>query len=490
MEHDRKLVFISHANPQDNDATLWLASKLACAGYEVWSDLTKLFGGELFWDDIEDAIRNHAAKVLVLVSRHSQISQGVLNEVNLAVTLEHKKSLPRFVIPLRLDGLPFDEFKVNIARKNAIDFSSNWAHGLNQLLERLDRDNVPRSTNNDPNNISAWFSEHHSVATPVLVKPQLLTSNWIPITKFPQNLYFSRIPVSGSKVHELVSGLPYPSFSYQQFVASFALRSELKSGMPPWLALTQGHTINTREFIDAKVSEFPMLNWRDSHNMISGLLRKAWDREMQTRGLLPYVLSDYTTAWFFPKDFIAKDAVQYLDMDGKSKTKNLVGRSERRQVHWHFAVSVHPVIGRLKRFSLRTHVVFTTDGVTPLESKDRMHTLRRSFCRSWWNERWRGLLLAYLTHLSNGKGGILLSVAPHNSIDLNSVPFSFCSPVSLEESTIPYEEVPDDVFYGSPYDDNFANYDELEMLENIEDANWGENTGLIVDNEENETNTP
>ena len=37
-----RIVFISHSNPEDNDFTTWLAARLALAGYEVWSDITKL----------------------------------------------------------------------------------------------------------------------------------------------------------------------------------------------------------------------------------------------------------------------------------------------------------------------------------------------------------------------------------------------------------------------------------------------------------------
>lgn len=95
----RKLVFISHANPAQNDFARWLSAQLANAGYEVWSDVTKLIGGELFWDNIEDAIRNHAAKVLVAVSRDANTKQGVLDEVNLAVTVERKESIDQFVVP-------------------------------------------------------------------------------------------------------------------------------------------------------------------------------------------------------------------------------------------------------------------------------------------------------------------------------------------------------------------------------------------------------
>lgn len=84
----RELVFINHANPEDNVFTLWLASRLTDAGYLVWSDLTKLFGAELFWEDIEDAIRNHSTKVIVVLSRTAQQKAGVLDEVAVAVSVE------------------------------------------------------------------------------------------------------------------------------------------------------------------------------------------------------------------------------------------------------------------------------------------------------------------------------------------------------------------------------------------------------------------
>ena len=43
---ERKVVFISHANPEDNAITAWYGARLAGAGYEVWTDLTRLLGGE------------------------------------------------------------------------------------------------------------------------------------------------------------------------------------------------------------------------------------------------------------------------------------------------------------------------------------------------------------------------------------------------------------------------------------------------------------
>ena len=70
-EKRRDTLLLSHANPEDNEFTLWLALQLASYGYKVWSDLTKLLGGEVFWDKIEDVIRTGAAKVLYVLSRTS-----------------------------------------------------------------------------------------------------------------------------------------------------------------------------------------------------------------------------------------------------------------------------------------------------------------------------------------------------------------------------------------------------------------------------------
>ncbi|PYV94046.1 MAG: toll/interleukin-1 receptor domain-containing protein, partial [Acidobacteria bacterium] len=41
----RNMLFISHANPEDNDFTRWLALQLAKDGHPIWCDLTELLGG-------------------------------------------------------------------------------------------------------------------------------------------------------------------------------------------------------------------------------------------------------------------------------------------------------------------------------------------------------------------------------------------------------------------------------------------------------------
>ena len=41
----RKLVFISHVGPEDDELTRWLCGRLTAHGYRVWADLEQLLGG-------------------------------------------------------------------------------------------------------------------------------------------------------------------------------------------------------------------------------------------------------------------------------------------------------------------------------------------------------------------------------------------------------------------------------------------------------------
>src|ERR1700676_2670729 len=119
------MVFISHANPEDNDFALWLALQLANEGYPVWCDLTKLLGGEKFWEDIQNAISNRTIKFLFALSCHSNQKSGTLDELNCALAVGKKLELKDFVITLKLDDFRYDDVYINAQRRNHIDLSSS-----------------------------------------------------------------------------------------------------------------------------------------------------------------------------------------------------------------------------------------------------------------------------------------------------------------------------------------------------------------------------
>lgn len=69
---DRRAVFISHANPEDNPAAGWFATQLTLPGYDVWGDLRSAHGGESnFWLNVQKTIENEAAKFVCFLSNAS-----------------------------------------------------------------------------------------------------------------------------------------------------------------------------------------------------------------------------------------------------------------------------------------------------------------------------------------------------------------------------------------------------------------------------------
>jgi hypothetical protein len=104
---NRNMVFVSHANPEDNAFAKWITLKLATQGYPVWCDLTKLLGGEDFWKDIEGAIRDRTIKFLFVLSKTSNIKPGTLMEI--AVARKVGKKFTDFIIPLRIDDIKSDD---------------------------------------------------------------------------------------------------------------------------------------------------------------------------------------------------------------------------------------------------------------------------------------------------------------------------------------------------------------------------------------------
>jgi len=137
---DRDVVFISHATPDDNEFVRWLGTRLTGFGYKVWADIFDLVGGTPFWNSIEEAIRKKSLKVVFVVSKASchPDRSGVRNEISVADTVRKSLMDPEFIIPVRIDDVPFGELPIQIHQLNAIDFTSGWGQKLAELVGDVD----------------------------------------------------------------------------------------------------------------------------------------------------------------------------------------------------------------------------------------------------------------------------------------------------------------------------------------------------------------
>lgn len=463
----RNVIFISHANPSNNEFAIWISQQLTLCGYSVWCDVQDLAAGDRFWDEIEECIRKKAAKFIVIVSREAQAAAGVLDEIDLAVRVERSQNLRRFVLPIRLDDIPFSEIRANLGRKNFVDFSENWAAGLRAIVNTLERDNVPRSESRDPT--IAGYLKHGTKKGPQLVeKQEVLTTNWLPIAKLPPFVYLYEVNAPIDRINQIADRLGVPFFRHLRLVGLFCNTDSLEH-KPNAGDLTLQYKVPIGDFLSGKTSNGPSILRQTANNACVSMLRQAWNKEMDSRGLLSFALASNSLAWYFPIDLLDRNTVAFSDSEGKRRRKVVVNWSNRRKVYWHLAVEARPVLGPRPRLVLRLHVIFTVDGRTPLVSTDRMHALRRRFCRSWWNDRWRDLLVAFVAWLNSGPQGCSLGTAAEVHFDNKLL--TLLSPLSVEDTEAKLGgAAAEDNEEELSLDDDYDEFDESSELEIVDPA--------------------
>ena len=367
--NDRRLTFISHANPEDNEFALWLGTRLTNAGYEVWADMLKLLGGEKTWRNIGDTIKEKAAVVIVVLSHASYKKDGVLDEVTLAVDTARRLKIQQFVIPIRLDDLPFPDFPEQLIRLNAIDFSHGWPDGFSRLLNVLKDARVPQSPSDFGAALAAWQEFRLLQSASTSDTPESMFSNWFQIQSLPSDINFSSFKVSQEAINLAFLKVQSPVAPYQRFAISFADAATLQ-GETPEISLKHASRIPLVQFLKGELPKGLQISRRDARSIATRLLRLAWDHFARDQGLLLCEFA-HGSAWFVPLNLVEGNVATFQDEKGKQRRRRLVGRSEKRKVYWHFAVSGKVHITAPPHFVLRPQVVFTEDGKTPLDDKRR-----------------------------------------------------------------------------------------------------------------------
>ena len=421
----RDILFISHANPEDNEFCLWLALKLAKEGYLVWCDLTKLLGGEDFWQDAEETIRQKTAKFLLVLSRHSNHKEGPLQELHIAKSVARKHELKNFIIPLKIDDLPYNELNIQIARLHAISFEHSWAKGLRNLLERLEADNVPKQFDANPHLVTSWWTKAFNPNEGIIDEPEEYLSNWFPFRSLPRIIYLHKLQDSVYVFDKLT----YPAFVHKDYLISFAPLDDFAAAHSD-LLLRRGETLQLEYFLEGT----ELAARREAHAIVYHLLKLGWEKFLEGRDLLAYEFANRSRAFYFKKDMIENNVIWFTDWEGQKRHRQIVGK--KGKACWHFAIQAKPLISPSQVFVIKPHVLFSDDGENIWSDKERLHKARRSRCRNWWNPDWRDRTLAVMSWLSNGAAAIAVPLAAHLHLEVCTKPVVFRSPVSYVEPTL------------------------------------------------------
>lgn len=457
----RDTIFISHATPEDNEFTIWLASRLELLGYKVWIDKKELLGGEVFWGDIEDAIKNKALKVLLVYSDSiidkknvEQIKPGIQKEIDLAAeVVKDNPELKDFLILLHLDKSPYNLFSGS-QDLNQIPFNNNWAEGLELLLKKFQKDVVPTFSLNGQNSFSEWYLEYYLIKNPIIEKKELYYTNWWSVEHLPEQFYVSKyaneeqakaIFLVNKNVLAIINANCITSFD-KNFNYEIIHDNETIKLEP-----TEIHVIKISELLLGIEREaFPTK--RDAENYFKKLFKRAIHLLFRNNKLNWYELANKNLAYYHTVESLPTSKVNfsypYRPATTKPKLKSLYGKHFDNK--WHFAVSVKPILTPYLGFNVKSHIVFTTDGLKTLEDKDLIHSLRRKKGKRMFNEEWRDLLLAFINSFKNRENQIAIKVSENdklimkNNVELFWSDYGYYDPKDIERQSIfTYEDEED-----------------------------------------------
>jgi len=459
----RDIIFVSHANPEDNDFARWLALRLAAEGYGVWCDVTQLLGGEAFWSDIEAAIRTRTVKFLYVLSRTSNHKPGPLKELQVASNVGRDEALQDCIIPLFIDDLPPRQSNILLADINAISFRASWARGFAQLLEKLEKDGVPRHPSFGAGAVASWWRTHYATELGTRIEPEQYISNWFQITELPATVYVHQLrprmraatvplaAAAGSAAGSLFPQLhvaaaveepepfafpelwtlPFPCARAADRLVSFAPAEDLFTGAEPFVV--DSVEMQRADFVAAGFPPGDILPVQGRNNVLE-LLGVAWERMARGRGLRRYKMATKRGAMFFPAAITKKSGnIDYVNLAKKLTYRRVVGVKKQPKRYWHFAVDARPLLEPEPHYVIKPHVAFSDDGATIWDNTAALHRARRSQCKTWWNEQWRDRILATVQFLARGQNAIAVPVARSAAVTVASTPVRFESPVAFSD---------------------------------------------------------
>ena len=128
-----------------------------------------------------------------------------------------------------------------------------------------------------------------------------------------------------------------------------------------------------------------------------------------------------------------------------------------KEQFWHYGVSLNPKFYPYISIAIKSHVVFTNDGINPIESKSTQHRLRRKRGRNWWNRQWSNRLFTLINYLGDEQENIIAQVSSSENCVISKTPIIFNSDIDyvdpnlhqkldIEEELDKEEEI-DDEFY-------------------------------------------
>jgi hypothetical protein len=429
LNHQRKVVFISKATPGDDEFVLWLAPRLEAEGYEVFADILALDAGDRWRKTITSTLQDKSIKMLLCCCDTTLDKVGVQEEIGIALDLAKELKDEKFIIPLRLE-----KYKkiFGIGELQYIDFSRGWAGGLHSLLDQLDKQNVPKDTENRSIN-TEWDKYRKKLAIAVENIPEKLISNWLRVKSLPDYIHYFEPTgaVNHDHLKQAIALSKYPIEQRFRGFFSYATLDEINAEFSNAGKFIINRSIVTDEFLE-NGCESPSLHPREAKKLMSSLLRQSWEQFCKEKEFGIYPNSSMPAFYATENKIAVGKKVSWRN--GDKKRYSMLRNSSGGKV-WQFGLSAIPALWPFIHFKMKSRVIFAEllgnkISGNVIDAVSEQHRLRRGVCSTWRNKQWHGRLMAFLDLLSEGTDFINLPLSPSNSVCLEALPMIVESPVS------------------------------------------------------------
>lgn len=451
---ERRVVFISKGTPEDDQFVLWLAPRLEAHGYEIFADILTLQAGDRWRKEITQTLQSKSAKMLLCCSDVTLNKDGVQEEIGMAAEVSRTIKDKNFVIPLRLS--PYKRV-FGIGELQRVDFATSWSKGLQDLLETLEKQNVPRNREATIN--PTWDAVRRRYALSISKDSERLTSNWLRIVEVPDTVrYFQPTgTIDAGAMKATCSSFLYPAELFLRGFFSFASHADVLRGFDNVGRFAIAREVPFQDFLDSGIPEFIRKN--EAHNLLSSMLRKSWENHCRTRGLLQYSYSGHASGFHASENLIGIGKKVPWGRQGDRRRSAMLRNKAQGRV-WQFGVTGNPWLTPFPHFRLKARVLFAAgDGEREgqyFDDRKLQHRLRRTICKGWRNKQWHGRLMAFLELLSGEEATIKLPIASDRYVRLDASPILFTSPVTttLPDVLSDEDEEIDGATFGAPtFDD-------------------------------------
>jgi hypothetical protein len=289
----------------------------------------------------------------------------------------------------------------------------------------------------DVGNLEFWRGIQLKDARVISSGPERLISNWLAIEAIPDRIKFYdfRGSISHGAVLGAIRNSRTPVVSFNRGFISFAPLPQLQDHFGPDLPLKVIADCPTDEFLQTGWQDPRILGY-DARAKFTDLVRQGFNSFFGGRGLRPFELASERLAWWPTLAVASLSQRSFSWHEGPSGRRQLVGRSSKRRFYWHYGVSCWARTAPVPHVRVAGHVIFTSDGQSVISDESRrLHRLRRSFCKSWRNDKWRDLLLTFCHWLASGASAIEISLGEAAVLQLRLPPITWDAAFGIETAS-------------------------------------------------------